>query len=495
VASSGDCTTYLNRSIAAVFSFLIITWSPVTAFAGAVARPAPTELFITSHSTIPALKREIDAILAGELLPVTNVGIKVVSLKGGDTVYEFNPRLLLIPASTQKVFTAAAALALLGPDQEVVTTVALDAAGGGVYLNGCGDSLLSEVDLAAMAASAARNLDRGREYTLAADLSCFDDLYRGSGWMWDDDEFLISPLSVNQNAVSVVVQPGPRLGAPAIVVAEPVTSYVTVENLARTGRGSEPESIKAARRPGERDNLVTISGQIPLGSAPLEKRASVWRPELMALTIFRDALRAQGIKVTGMSTAPAPAGARVLVRRTRRMGELVRFGLKTSDNLSAENLLKLLGRHSTGKPGSAEDGSAAVRRYLATQGIPTENLVLADGSGVSRYNLTSAETLTLTLGAIHRDRDLYRVFYDSLSIAGRDGTLKLRMKGSSAEGKLRGKTGNMSGVSALAGYARSADGEPLAFAIMVQNFPASGRHARQIQDRIAALLCGFRRTP
>ena len=475
-------------------SLLITTWSPATTFAGETASPSQTELCITSNSTIPALKREIDAILAHELLPVTNVGIKVVSLKKGDTIYEFNPRLLLIPASTQKVFTAAAALVLLGPDREVATTVALDAAGERVYLKGCGDSMLSAAELAALATTAARTLDRGREYTLAADLSCFDDLYRGSGWMWDDDEFLISPLSINQNAVSVRVQPGPRQGAPATVTAEPVTSYFTLENMTRTGTGSEPASIKAARRPGERDNLITISGVIPLGSGPLEKRASVWRPELMALTLFRDALRAQGIKVTGMTTAPTPAGARQVARATRRLGELVRFALKTSDNLTAESLLKLLGLHSTGQPGSAEAGSAAVRRYLAMQGIPTEHLVLADGSGVSRYNLSSAETLTRTLRAIHQE-ELSRIFYDSLPIAGKDGTLKLRMKGSCAEGNLRGKTGNMSGVSVLSGYASSAEGEPLAFAMIMQNYAASGRHAREIQDRIAALLCGFRRTP
>ena len=472
-------------------SLIIASWSPVTTFAGEAASPSPTELSITSNSTIPALKRKIDAILARELLPFTNVGIKVVSLQKGDTIYEFNPRLLLVPASTQKVFTAAAALALLGPDREVATTVALDAAGERVYLKGCGDSMASAKELAALAASSARNLDRGREYTLAADLSCFDDLYRGSGWMWDDDEFLISPLSVNQNAVSVLVQPGPRPGAPATLTAEPATSYFTLENLTRTGTASEPDSIKAARRPGERDNVITISGAIPLGSAPLVKRASVWRPELMALTLFRDALRARGIKVAGLTTAPTPAGARVVARATRRLGELVRFGLKTSDNLTAESLLKLLGLHSTGQPGSAEAGSAAVRRYLALQGIPTEHLVLADGSGVSRYNLSSAETFTQTLRAIHRDRELYHIFYDSLPVAGKDGTLKLRMKGSCAEGNLRGKTGNMTGVSALTGYASSADGEPLAFAMIMQNYAASGRHAREIQDRIAALLCGF----
>jgi len=475
-------------------SLIIATWSPGATFAEETASPSQTELFITSNSTIPALKREIDSILAHELLPVTNVGIKVVSLKEGDTIYEFNPRLLLIPASTQKIFTAAAALALLGPAREVVTTVALDAAGGRVYLKGGGDGMMNAAELTALAAAAARTLDRGREYTLAADLSCFDDLYRGSGWMWDDDEFLISPLSVNQNAVSVLVQPGPGLGASATVTAEPATSYVTLENLTRTGTASEPASIKAARRPGERDNLITISGVIPLGSAPLEKRASVWRPELMALTLFRDALRAQGIKIADMTTGPTPARANLLARATRRVDELVRFALKNSDNLTAESLLKLLGLYSTGQPGSAEAGSAAVRRYLAIHGIPTQDLVLADGSGVSRYNLSSAETLTLTLRVIHRDRELYRTFYDSLPIAGKDGTLKRRMIGSCAKGNLRGKTGNMSGVSALSGYASSADGEPLAFAMIMQNYATSGRRAREIQDRIAALLCGFRRT-
>jgi serine-type D-Ala-D-Ala carboxypeptidase/endopeptidase (penicillin-binding protein 4) len=485
----------LNKALSAALSFLIVAaWSPASPYAGQTAPASGAELSITSNSSVPALQREIDAILVHELLPATNVGIKVVSLKDGKTIYEFNPRLLLIPASTQKVFTAAAALAFLGPEREVATTVALDAPGRKIYLKGCGDSLLSAADLAALAASAARSMQPGREYTLAADLSCFDDLYRGSGWMWDDDEFLISPLSVNQNAVSILVQPGPRKGAPATVSALPATPYFTLQNLARTGATREAESIKTARRPGERDNLITISGVIPLGSGPLEKRASVWRPEFMALTVFRDALRAQGIKVVELMSASTPEGTGVVARLPRRVGELVRFGLKTSDNLTAENLLKLLGSQSTGNPGTAEAGSAEVRRYLAREGIATEQLVLADGSGVSRYNLSSAESLTQTLRAIYRDRELYRIFYDALPLAGRDGTLKHRMKGSCAEGNLRGKTGNMSAVSALAGYASSADGEPLAFALIVQNFAASGRHARQIQDRIAALLCGLRRT-
>lgn len=485
---------HYRKTIGALLSFLIISAAaPAAALAGKAAPHLRTEPGVASDTTA-ALKREIDGILSREFLPATTAGIKVVSLTHGDTIYEFNPRLLLVPASTQKVFTAAAALSILGPDREVATTVALDPVGAKIYLKGCGDSLLSAADLASLASAAAQKMDKGKEYALAADLSCFDDLYRGMGWMWDDDEMMISPLSVNHNAVSVLVQPGAKAGAPAVVSAEPRTSYYTLENLARTGNAGEPNSIQASRRPGERDNVVTVTGAIALGSPPLVKQASIWRAELMALSLFRDALRAHGIKVTTMTTAPAPAGTTEVARTSRRLEELVRFALKTSDNVTAESLLKLLGLHATGKPGSAEAGSVAVRGYLEKHGIATGNVVVADGSGLSRYNLSSAETMIQTLQAIYRDPVLYRVFQESLPVAGKDGTLKNRMKGSCAEGKVRGKTGNMKGLSALAGYATSADGEPLAFSIMIQNYPVFGRQAREFQDRIAKLLCGFRRT-
>ncbi|WP_085814911.1 D-alanyl-D-alanine carboxypeptidase/D-alanyl-D-alanine endopeptidase [Geoanaerobacter pelophilus] len=486
--------SHLCKTVWVVLSLLIIAaGSPVAAFAGPTAPPVRAESGVPGDSTAH-LKKEIDGILSRDFLPATTAGIKVVSLTHGDTIYEFNPRLLLVPASTQKVFTAAAALSVLGPEREVATTVVLDAAAARIYLKGCGDSLLSAADLTALASAAAQKMGKGKEYALAADLSCFDDLYRGMGWMWDDDEMMISPLSVNHNAVSVLVQPGPKAGAPAVVSAEPRTPYYTLENLARTGSAGDTNSIQASRRPGERENVVTVTGAIASGSSPVVRQASVWRPELMALALFRDALRAQGIKVTTMTTAPAPVGATEVARTSRRLEELVRFALKTSDNVTAESLLKLLGLHATGKPGSAEAGSVVVRGYLAKQGIAKGNVVVADGSGLSRYNLSSAETMIQTLRAIYRDPLLYRVFQESLPVAGKDGTLKNRMKGSCAEGKVRGKTGNMKGLSSLAGYATSADGEPLAFSIMIQNYAVFGGQAREFQDRIAKLLCGFRRT-
>jgi D-alanyl-D-alanine carboxypeptidase/D-alanyl-D-alanine-endopeptidase (penicillin-binding protein 4) len=94
---------------------------------------------------------------------------------------------------------------------------------------------------------------------------------------------------------------------------------------------------------------------------------------------------------------------------------------------------------------------------------------------------------------VYRDHEIFPLFYDSLSIAGKDGTLAARMKGTAAEGKLRGKTGTMSGISALSGFLSTAEEEPLAFSIIIQNYAGPPQHARDIQDRIGALLCSFRR--
>ena len=455
------------------------------------------QLAQVSSCTVPYLKQQIDTLLEHELLPFTNAGIKIISLRQGDTLYEHNAQLLLIPASNQKIFTAATALALLGKDREVTTSVALDETRGTIYLKGCGDSMLSAEDLVQLAASAARRLDRNKHYALSADLACFDDLYWGKGWMWDDepdtDEMYISPLSVDLNGVTVVVKPGTRKGQPAYVALLPATSLASTENHAVTGAPGDAGSITVTRRPGDRDNLITVSGIIPAGTDPIEKRLSVWQPEMLALGVFRDALRAQGIRVTGASRATTPAESIVIGRKTRRVGEMVKFTLKRSDNLASESLLKLLAYYSTRQPGTAEAGSAEVRGYLETKLIQTRNLVIADGSGVSRYNLSNAETITHLLREIYRDQGLYPIFHDGLPVAGRDGTLATRMKGTAAEGNLRGKTGNMNGVSALSGYVSTAEGEPLAFSIIIQNFAGTGAQVRDLQDRIGALLSGFRR--
>ena len=449
-----------------------------------------------SYSPHPSLKRQLDAILGAELLPYTNASIKVVSLTRGDTLYEYNARLLQSAASNQKLLTAAAALAILGKDQEITTTVALNPEAGTIYLKGCGDSMLTPKELGDLADAAARKMDRRKGYHLSGDVSCFDDQYWGKGWMWDDepdpDEMYISPLSVNLNTITVKVSPG-EVGRPAVVSVVPQSSLVKIDNRAVTAPPGREGSVAVTRVAGDRDNLVTVSGVVSRGAPPVERRLAVWKPELLALGLFGDALRARGITVKQAGIATTPAEAVTIAEKGRPVGDLVRFTLKESDNLAAESLLKLMALKATGKPGSADSGSMAIRNYLEQSHVPVEKQAVVDGSGVSRYNLTNADTLVRVLEAVYRDRDSYSLFYASLPIAGKDGTLAARMKGTSAEGNLRGKTGTMTGVSALSGYLDTADGEQLAFSIIIQNYTGSAQRARDVQDRIGALLCAFRR--
>jgi len=186
-----------------------------------------------------------------------------------------------------------------------------------------------------------------------------------------------------------------------------------------------------------------------------------------------------------------PPDALKLAATRHPVSEIVFVMLKNSDNLSAENLLKYLSHAKSGQSGTAAEGAAVIKEYLRENGIPTDHLVIADGSGVSRYNLTSADTITRLLVAAYKDPTISPFFVNALPLAGRDGTLTRRMKGTAAEGKVKAKTGTMKGVSALAGYTVTADGEPLAFSMIMQNFVGSGQRIRSLQDRIAVLLSTF----
>lgn len=452
---------------------------------------------VQSRSRFPQLKHKIDQLIEAELHPHTIAAIKIVSLVTGETVYETNADLLLVPASNQKLVTAAAALSLLGPGHRLETSVALDQKQDAIYLKGCGDALLNQRELALLAQEAATKLPHKGPYRLSADTSCFDDVYWGAGWMWDDepdpDSMYLSALSLNRNTVSFRVDPGEAESSPLLVSADPSSKYVTVLNQATTGKAGGACAVSVRRRAGDRENVVTVAGSLAPGCAPVVKRLTVWKPELLALTVFGEQLSQLGVSVSSLNVAPTPPDALPLAMMCRPVSEVVTVMLKQSDNLSAESLVKYLGHVATGREGTAASGLARVAAYLKSKGIAAERLVLADGSGLSRYNLLTAESLVRLLVEAYRDPLVSAPFVDGLPIAGKDGTLARRMKGTAAEGTVLAKTGTMTGVSALSGYAVTAEGEKLAFSMLMQNFAGSSARIRGVQDCIAEVLATFGR--
>lgn len=453
--------------------------------------PTPT----VPISSRAALKSELDGMIVRELLPYSLASIKVISLQSSSTLYEINPHLLMPAASVQKLFTAAAVLSFLGPDHALETTISVDPENTTLYLKGCGDPLLKTADLARMVDELAGKLRPGVTYKLVGDTTCFDDAYWGNGWMWDDEPgseaMFLSALSVNRNTVRVTVAPGKSESAPVQVSVEPSTRYVRIENFGTTGKPGGSCKVSITRPAGDRDNRILVSGSPAPGCTAIRRRLTVWRPEFYTLTLVRELLEKSGVRTGPLTLGIVPADAQLLASTRRPIREIIQEMLKKSDNLCAENLFKYLAHAQSGQKGTSSGGEKVIKEFLRGQGIPSDRLVIADGSGVSRYNLTNADTIARLLVAVSRDQANFPLFAAALPLAGKDGTLMNRMKGTPAECRVKAKTGTMQGVSALAGYTVTADAEPVAFAMIVENFVGPEQRVRKFLDRIAVLLSSY----
>jgi D-alanyl-D-alanine carboxypeptidase/D-alanyl-D-alanine-endopeptidase (penicillin-binding protein 4) len=241
--------------------------------------------------------------------------------------------------------------------------------------------------------------------------------------------------------------------------------------------------------------MLDARGSISLGSAAFVRNVSAANPTLYFVTRLREELVEAGIEVSGpavdiddIADPPPPGAGQLLVsHRSPALAELAVTMMKNSQNMYAETLLRTVaGRE---QPGGAEGGRLAVRSVLDGWGLPPTSMVVADGSGLSRYNLATADALVEILARLGNDQ----AFLGTLPVAGVDGTLAARMKGTAAEANVRAKTGSFSNARALAGYVRTADAEPLAFAIVANNFGVAADAVEDTIDGIAVALAGFRR--
>jgi D-alanyl-D-alanine carboxypeptidase/D-alanyl-D-alanine-endopeptidase (penicillin-binding protein 4) len=453
---------------------------------------------------LEALRYDIDRLLADSIFTQARASVKVVSLDRNDVLYERDSQLLMRPASNMKLLTSAAAISILGPDYSFKTQVVIDTSFrdgvlyGNIYLKGYGNPDLRTADLQTLLRPLKDRGIREVQGRVCADVAYFDSLYWGFGWNWDDEPFqyaaFISPLSINDNCIRVKVAPAENIGGPLVVATEPSTSFVKVINRGQTVGDSVRAPLRVTRLFLERSNTIVVEGEMLSGANVAERTISVWRPELYAATLFKEALEQDSITIWGESTTQqAPPEAKVMAVHFQRLDSMVINLNKISDNLSAELTLKTLAAERRGIPGSGENGISVVYEFLNSLGIDTLTIRVADASGLSFYNLLTADMLVKLLSRMAKRTDVFPLFYASLPIAGVDGTLANRMKGTPAERNLRAKTGTISGVSCLSGYVTTADGEQLAFSMSMQNFLLPTRLYQRVQDRIGVLLASFSR--
>jgi D-alanyl-D-alanine carboxypeptidase/D-alanyl-D-alanine-endopeptidase (penicillin-binding protein 4) len=455
-------------------------------------------------STVATLRDQLEAAIA----PVARravVGAAVVSLDRKETLWERNPYTCSVPASNQKLLTAAAALDRLGPNARLRTEAlalgpvrpdgTLD---GDLILRGGGDPLLTTADLQELAAAVRSSGVRRVRGLLRADDSRYAREPLGEGWSWDDEPYgyaaQVGALTVDGNVAEIAVTPGARPGLPARVRVTPAPGYLSVEVACRTVPAGRAVEVAVTRERAR--NQARVMGSIPLDSPSVLRRVTVEEPALHAATAWRQILAHEGVAVNGgtrhLSTPPA---ARVLAwHDSPPLAEIVAQMNKVSDNLVAETLLRELGR-SPGTPGSTAGGLRVVREVAGRLGCGESSLVPVDGSGLSRQNLVTPADLCRLLAAMdtHPARE---AFLSSLPIAGRDGTLRARMTEGLAAGNARAKTGSLAHVSALSGYVTTADGERLAFSLVINNDPGPSSRPdgpKRTEDAVVQILAGFRR--
>jgi len=457
------------------------------------------------------LRQRLDQILNDPALAHALAGIKIVSLRSGEVFYARHAEILAHPASNQKLLTSATALSLLGPAYVFRTSVVCDSAqkiesaiAGDLYLVGRGNPDLTGNDLFGFAQNLAQMGITEIRGNLVCDDFYFDEVRWGNGWMWDDDPAYyvprLSALSVNKNTVIVRVAPADSLGQPARVQIDPPTDHVMLVNKSVTVKHkTEIDSLKLSpllitRHWQQNENTILIDGVIAQDESPQEETVNVLNPEIYCGKLFREALQMAGITVRGnVQRGEAPAKVKILAEHRAPMLPILANLNKPSDNLSAELLLKTIGAEKFGRPGTATKGIRVMRQFLASAGVDTNAVHSADGSGSSHYNLITPSNLVNLLAAMWKNFAIRNEFVATLPIAGVDGTLRGRMKGTAAASVLHAKTGTISAVSALSGYTTTADGEELAFSFMLQHFLGSSRAVRSIQDRLGVEITAFRR--
>ena len=449
-------------------------------------------------------RNNIDAVLSDSIFTPTNCGIKIVSLDNNEILYEHDARMLLRPASNMKLVTTTAALLTLGKgflfktEMYSDTLISDSVLHGNIYLKGFGDPDFNSAQLAELLSLLKRKGISKIEGNIVGDASYFDDERWGAGWMWDDEPagFVAynSALSINRNCVEVTVTASNNVGDTALVSIDPQTHYVSLLNSATTDADTAALTLEISRKFKERLNVITVKGKIPRGTKPQKESISVWGPEMYFLTLVKEELQRQNISFDGQTLFDSiPSAALLIARHCQPIDSVVVFLDKMSDNLSAENTLKILGAEKYGVPGTTEHGISAVKRDLNSFNIDTSRFLMVDGSGVSHYDLLTPEILVDLLRGMYFRKDIFDLYDSSLPNAGVDGLLVNRMKGTPAQNNLHAKTGTLGGVSTLSGYVRTADGEMLAFSIMMQNYIGSGEPYRKMQDAIGALMAGFSR--
>lgn len=472
-----------------------------------------------SQSSVVKFQKETDRIINQKFLENAIWGIHIQSVKNGEVIYSHQSKKNMIPASNMKIFTSVFALDKLGPDFQYTTAVYLHGTfdsdtsfTGNVILKGMGDPTISgryfdnkvtriPEDWADSLAARKIRVIHGK---IIGDDNFFGDDALGKHWEWDEESYWysaqVSGLSFNDNCVNWYVTPT-RVGDRAKIQLVPGTNYVTIENhITTVATASESEEIEFIR--GRRSNLIKATGKIAVNADTHVGYVTVENPTLYTATVMTEILNKKGIHVDNeavdIDSLPFytyhdsdSTVIRVASYESPKLEEILKVVNKRSQNLFAEQLLRTVAAV-VDSNGTGQHALKLEKEFLKQIGINPVTMCVMDGSGYSRTNLVTPESIVAMLKYIRQHR-YWKIFYESLPKAGIERTLNHRMKNTPAEGNVRAKTGTMDNVSTISGFVKTADNEEMVFSILCNNFSVDHLEVQKVQDSILVKLASFTR--
>ena len=454
---------------------------------------------------------EINALVEDPVLDNAYIGIYIESLTDSSVLYDLNKYDLFIPASNEKLYTSAVALEKLTPDFRYTTDffvtgdVSDSVLSGNLVIRGSGDPSISgrfyDDDVLKLFNDWADSLTKKGitkiNGNLIGDESYFSDYKLGEGWNWDDEPFYysaqISALSFNENVVDLDVWAADSIGDSVAVKMIPPTDYISLTNNAKVIHPDSSSDIDVWRLRGQ--NVAELNGGLKKDSRDTIS-VTVEDPANWFINVFAEVLKSKGIELDGeLKTAVKYDSlvyqqSKLLFRHhSPPLRDIIAVVNKKSNNFYAEQVFKTIGAEIKGD-GSAEAGSDVIKEWLEEIGITGKYAYPVDGSGLSRMNLVSPLATAAVLRKMYFSK-FYNDFYQSLPIAGVDGTLKRRMKDSPAVGIVRAKTGFVRHARNLSGYTTDRDGNVYLFVILVNNYRVKTSYINNFQDKIAILLTSF----
>jgi serine-type D-Ala-D-Ala carboxypeptidase/endopeptidase (penicillin-binding protein 4) len=470
-----------------------------------------------SDPDIQMLARVVNALASAYPMDTARLGVSVVDTATGRVLFERDANNEFAPASNFKLLDAAAALAFLGTQFRYRTDLYArgplsgDTLQGDLVLVGGGDPVLARDDLRRAAAEVTRMGIRRIAGTVLVDDSYFDEQRYGGDWAWDDLPYYYQPpvqaLSVDEGVANVTVTPGSEPGARVAASIEPNGGMMSIVSDAVTTPAGGTNDVDCFRSPGSR--TIVIVGHYPADAQPFTFGCAVENSALYAAAVFTQLLRDGGVSIgrapigkLPSSTpldieVPAPestltaaryADARLIwSHQSPTLAQLLAHMMPPSDNFIADHLFKTLPVVALHQRGTFDGGATVERSFVSLLGLDARSIDNGDGSGLSQGDrITPHDLAEILLWETRSSTGDF--FMRSLAQAGINGTVKHRLSGSDAVGRVRAKDGYIWHVSTLSGYADTLHHGTIVFCIMFNDANGSIAPFFDAEDKIVETI-------